>query len=147
MRKKKTKLEETSQNIGRLICEINDLARNIRNRQRAYNKKMWKLYTMVGSLLEEKELELKDPEDEEVRECLSLAETLRAKLQNHFKKWFSIQPILCSFLSRGFFLKKIKYLLKKLFNHTKSKELENDYNIPLLQYGLLSTFLHHLYSE
>ena len=86
MRKKKTKLEETSQNIGRLICEINDLARNIRNRQRAYNKKVRKLYTIVGSLLEEKELELKDPEDEEVRECLSLAETLRAKLQNHFKK-------------------------------------------------------------
>ena len=84
MKRKKTKLEETSQNIGRLICEINDLARNIRNRQRAYDKKVRKLYTMVGSLLEE--LELKDPEDEEIRECLSLAETLRAKLQNHFKK-------------------------------------------------------------
>ena len=85
MKKKKTKLEETSQNIGRLICEIDDLARNIRNRQRAYDKKVRKLYTIVGSLLEEKELK-ENSEDEEVRECLSLAETLRSKLQNHFKK-------------------------------------------------------------
>ena len=85
MKKKKTKLEETSQNIGRLICEIDDLARNIRNRQRAYDKKVRKLYTIVGSLLEEKELK-ENSEDEEVRECLSLAEVLKTKLQSHLKK-------------------------------------------------------------
>ena len=85
MKKKKTKLEETSQNIGRLICEIDDLARNIRNRQRAYDKKVRKLYTIVGSLLEEKELK-ENSEDEDVRECLSLAEVLKTKLQSHLKK-------------------------------------------------------------
>ena len=85
MRKKKTKLEETSQNIGRLVREIKDLARNITNKQMAYDKKVKRLYEMVGSLLDEKELK-ENLVDEEVRECLSLAETLRSKLQSHLKK-------------------------------------------------------------
>ena len=148
MKKKKTKLEETSQNIGRLICEIDDLARNIRNRQRAYDKKVRKLYTIVGSLLEEKELK-ENSEDEEVRECLSLAEVLKTKLQSHLKKWHCLLSIPSSahFWAGVFSLKRIKSHLNKLFNHNIQMELENDYNIPLLQHELLSAFLHHFYSE
>ena len=85
MKRKKAKLEETSQNIGRLVREIKDLARDITNKQMAYDKKKRRLYTMVGSLLEEKELK-ENLVDKEVRECLSLAETLRSKLQSHLKK-------------------------------------------------------------
>ena len=85
MKKKKAKLEETSQNIGRLIREIKDLARDITNKQMAYDKKKRRLHTIVGSLLEEKELK-ENSEDEEVRECIYLAEVLKSKLQNHLKK-------------------------------------------------------------
>ncbi len=85
MKKKKTKLEDTSQNMWRLTREIKDLARKIINNKRAYDKKVNKLYEMVGSLLDEKELK-ENLVDEEIRECLSLAEILKSKLQSCLKK-------------------------------------------------------------
>lgn len=73
----------------------------------AYDKKKRRLYTIVGSLLEEKELK-ENSENEEVRECLSLAEVLKSKLQNHLKKWHCLLSIPSSahFWAEEFLLKK-----------------------------------------